>query len=151
MHLVALTAEYVDAGTQVDRTPVISLTEISASQQGQKYAVSFTATRSVPEGYTVVEQGILASTDSRYGESDALDAMKLDSDGARPAGTQILKVANTDLTGVTVLNGTTKYADRVIYGRAYMILHDDVANKVKHVYSNAILFGSYNSLTNGGN
>ncbi len=148
---LALTAEYVDAGTQVDRTPVISLTEISASQQGQKYAVSFTATRSVPEGYTVVEQGILASTDSRYGESDALDAMKLDSDGARPAGTQILKVANTDLTGVTVLNGTTKYADRVIYGRAYMILHDDVANKVKHVYSNAILFGSYNSLTNGGN
>lgn len=41
---------------------MIALTEISASQQGAKYAVSFTATRSVPDGYTVTEQGILVST-----------------------------------------------------------------------------------------
>ena len=146
-----LTAEYVDAGTTVDRLPVIALTEISASQQGAKYAVSFTATRSVPDGYTVTEQGILVSTNSQYGEADALDAMKLDANGNRPDNTLILKDSNTDAMGVTVLNGTTKYADRTVYGRAYMILRDSSGTMV-YVYSDTILSGSYNSLTtNGGN
>ena len=148
---LTLTAEYVDAGTTVDRLPVIALTEISASQQGAKYAVSFTATRSVPEGYTVTEQGILVSTNSQYGEADALDAMKLDANGNRPDNTLILKDSNTDAMGVTVLNGTTKYADRTVYGRAYMILRDSSGTMV-YVYSDTILSGSYNSLTtNGGN
>ena len=146
-----LTAEYVDAGTTVDRLPVIALTEISASQQGAKYAVSFTATRSVPEGYTVTEQGILVSTNSQYGEADALDAMKLDANGAKPDDTFILKATNTDATGVTVLNGTVSAADRTVYGRAYMILRDSSGAMV-YVYSDTILSGSYNSLTtNGGN
>lgn len=148
---LTLTAEYVDAGTTVDRLPVIALTEISASQQGAKYAVSFTATRSVPDGYTVTEQGILVSTNSRYGQSDALDAMKLDANGAKPDDTFILKATNTDATGVTVLNGTVSAADCTVYGRAYMILHDSSGAMV-YVYSDTILSGSYNSLTtNGGN
>ena len=148
---LTLTAEYVDAGTTVDRLPVIALTEISASQQGAKYAVSFTATRSVPDGYTVTEQGILVSTNSRYGQSDALDAMKLDANGAKPDDTFILKATNTDATGVTVLNGTVSAADRTVYGRAYMILRDSSGDMV-YVYSDTILSGSYNSLTtNGGN
>ena len=148
---LTLTAEYVDAGTTVDRLPVIALTEISASQQGAKYAVSFTATRSVPEGYTVTEQGILVSTDSQYGQEGALDAMKLDANGAKPDDTFILKATNTDATGVTVLNGTVSAADRTVYGRAYMILRDSSGTMV-YVYSDTILSGSYNSLTtNGGN
>ena len=146
-----LTTEYVDAGTTVDRLPVIALTEISASQQGAKYAVSFTATRSVPNGYTVTEQGVLVSTDSRYGEAGALDTMKLDADGVKPDNTQILKATNTDATGVTVLNGIVSAADRTVYGRAYMILRDSSGAMV-YVYSDTILSGSYNSLTtNGGN
>lgn len=148
---LTLTAEYVDAGTTVDRLPVIALTEISASQQGAKYAVSFTATRSVPDGYTVTEQGVLVSTDSRYGEEGALDAMKLDADGDEPDNTQVLKATNTDATGVTVLNGIVSAADRTVYGRAYMILRDSSGTMV-YVYSDTILSGSYNSLTtNGGN
>ena len=144
-----LTAEYVDAGTTVDRLPVIALTEISASQQGAKYAVSFTATRSVPDGYTVTEQGVLVSTDSRYGETGALDAMKLDADGVKPDDTKILKATNTDATGVTVLNGIVSAADRTVYGRAYMILRDSSGTMV-YVYSDTILSGSYNSLTTNG-
>ncbi len=148
---LTLTAEYVDAGTTVDRLPVIALTEISASQQGAKYAVSFTATRSVPDGYTVTEQGILVSTNSQYGQAGALDAMKLDANGAKPDDTFILKATNTDATGVTVLNGTVSAADRTVYGRAYMILRDSSGAMV-YVYSDTILSGSYNSLTtNGGN
>ena len=148
---LTLTAEYVDAGTTVDRLPVIALTEISASQQGAKYAVSFTATRSVPDGYTVTEQGVLVSTDSRYGEAGALDAMKLDADGDKPDNTQVLKATNTDAMGVTVLNGIVSAADRTVYGRAYMILRDSSGAMV-YVYSDTILSGSYNSLTtNGGN
>lgn len=148
---LTLTAEYVDAGTTVDRLPVIALTEISASQQGAKYAVSFTATRSVPDGYTVTEQGVLVSTDSRYGEAGALDTMKLDADGDEPDNTKSLKATNTDATGVTVLNGIVSAADRTVYGRAYMILRDSRGTMV-YVYSDTILSGSYNSLTtNGGN
>ena len=142
---LTLTAEYVDAGTTVDRLPVIALTEISASQQGAKYAVSFTATRSVPNGYTVTEQGVLVSTDSRYGEAGALDAMKLDADGVKPDNTKILKATNTDATGVTVLNGIVSAADCTVYGRAYMILRDSSGTMV-YVYSDTILSGSYNSL-----
>ncbi len=148
-----LTAVYVENGTKVDRRPVITLTEISASQQGPKYAVSFSATRSVPDEYIVTEQGVLVSTDSRYGEKDALKTFKLDADGARPAGTSILKGTNLDATGVTILNGLTKFADRTVYGRAYMILQNKVTNENVYIYSDTILSGSYDSLTkaNGGN
>ena len=105
----------------------------------------------MPDGYTVTEQGILVSTNSQYGEADALDAMKLDANGAKPDDTFILKATNTDATGVTVLNGTVSAADRTVYGRAYMILRDSSGAMV-YVYSDTILSGSYNSLTtNGGN
>ena len=91
------------------------------------------------------------STDSRYGETGALDAMKLDADGVKPDDTKILKATNTDATGVTVLNGIVSAADRTVYGRAYMILRDSSGTMV-YVYSDTILSGSYNSLTtNGGN
>ena len=142
---LTLTAEYVDAGTTVNRLPVIALTEISASQQGERHAVSFTATRSVPDGYTVIEQGVLVSIDSRYGEAGALNAMKLDADGGKPYNTLILKATNTDTTGVTVLNGIVPTADRTVYGRAYMILRDS-SGTMKYVYSDTILSGSYNGL-----
>mgnify|MGYP004684033213 CR=1 FL=1 len=148
---LSLTAEYVDSSTSVERLPVITLTEISASQQGQRYAVSFTATRSVPNDYTVTEQGVLVSTNSQYGGENALETFKLDADGVKPAGALSLKGTNLDATGVTVLNGTTKYPERIVYGRAYMILRNNDTGEMRYIYSDTIRSGSYNSLTKGGN
>ena len=147
-----LEAVYVTAGEPVTRTPVIELTEISASKLDEKYVVSFTATRSVPENYTVIGQGVLASTNSRYAEKDALEAMKLDSKGNPPAGVFKYADEGTDSIGVTVANGKTSYADRVVYGRAYMILKNTKTGATEYYYGSEILSNSYNGLTsNGGN
>ena len=147
-----LEAVYVTAGEPVTRTPVIELTEISASKLDEKYVVSFTATRSVPENYTVIGQGVLASTNSRYAEEDALEAMKLDSKGNPPAGVFKYADEGTDSIGVTVANGKTSYADRVVYGRAYMILKNEDTGATEYYYGSEILSNSYNGLTsNGGN
>ena len=147
-----LEAVYVTAGEPVTRTPVIELTEISASKLDEKYVVSFTATRSVPENYTVIGQGVLASTNSKYAEKDALEAMKLDSKGNPPAGVFKYADEGTDSIGVTVANGKTSYADRVVYGRAYMILKNTKTGATEYYYGSEILSNSYNGLTsNGGN
>ncbi len=125
--------------------PVISMTAIDASAGNGYYVISFTATRTVPEGYEMVKQGILYSLDSRCAGDAGKDYLKLTADGTVPEG--VFEYSGTDqaLNGVTRFNGKVGAADTTLYGRGYMILKNS-AGEVLYVYADTILSGSYSSL-----
>ena len=132
-------------GENAEVKPVISMTDIDASAGNGYWVISFTATRAVPEGYELVEQGILYSIDSRCDGEAGKDYLKLTADGTVPEG--VHKYSGTDqaLNGVTRFNGKVGTADTTLYGRGYMILKNS-AGEVMYVYADTILSGSYNSL-----
>ena len=126
--------------------PVISMTDMDASEGNGYYVISFTATRAVPEGYELVKQGILYSLDSRCVGDAGKDYLKLTADGTVPEGVYESIGNDKALNGVTRFNGKVGTADTTLYGRGYMILKNS-AGEVMYVYADTILSGSYNSLT----
>lgn len=132
-------------GENAEVKPVISMTDIDASVGNGYYVISFTATRAVPEGYELVEQGILYSLDSRCDGEAGKDYLKLTADGTVPEGVYDYTGRDTALNGVTRFNGKVGTADTTLYGRGYMILKNS-AGEVMYVYADTILSGSYNSL-----
>jgi hypothetical protein len=64
---VTYTAKYVDSSTAVIKEPTIAMTNYSSTTLNSKTALLFEATRSVPEGYTVTEAGMLYATNSKLG------------------------------------------------------------------------------------
>ena len=132
-------------GENAEVKPVISMTAIDASTGNGYYVISFTATRTVPEGYEMVKQGILYSLDSRCAGDAGKDYLKLTADGTVPEGVYESVGNNNDLNGVTRFNGKVRTADTTLYGRGYMILKNS-AGEVLYVYADTILSGSYSSL-----
>ncbi len=137
-------AIYSDGATEAQ--PVISISEVSATKVNEGYAVTFMATRAIPEGYQVVEQGILWSRDAACGEDGAATYMQFDSNGKLPTGVNAYIGNSLELNGVTRLDISTKYSDRTFYGRGYMILKSD-AGELLYIYTDTIASGSYDSLT----
>ena len=140
---------YAVYGETVEQLPTISMLKPVASVANEKYVVTFSAVRSIPNGYTIEELGILYSMDSGYGNSDAEKYMVLGSDGEVPAGVYRARATQTTPLGTVRCNITTGFADRTFYARGYMILKDSEGNIAP--YYSEIASGSYNSLTNGGN
>ena len=126
--------------------PVITMSEVSATTANESYVVTFMATRAVPNGYKVVNQGILWSRDAVCGEDGAAAYMQFDSNGKLPDGVRAYIGNNLDLNGVTRYDIITKYNDRTFYGRGYMVLESD-AGKLLYIYTDTIASGSYDSLT----
>ena len=146
-----ITVKAVYADTAVTVLPTITMTDVSATTQGDKFVVTFMATRSVPDEYKVVKQGILWSRSEACAADDAEDFMQFDSEGKRPNGVNSYDGNNTEKIGVTRCDITTSYANRTFYGRGYMILQD-TNGKLLYYYT-GIQPGSYDNLTkaNGGN
>ena len=141
---VSVKAIYSDEA--VETKPVISISEVSATKANEGYAVTFMATRAVPEGYQVVKQGILWSRDAACGEDGAATYMQFDSNGKLPTGINAYIGNSLELNGVTRLDITTKYSDRTFYGRGYMILKSDTG-ELLYIFTDTIASGSYDSLT----
>ena len=145
-----ITVKAVYSDTAVEAKPVITMTAVEAGEVGTGYyVISFTATRAVPEGYTVVKQGILYSVDSQCSGEGAKDYMKLTDEGSVPAGIYVYEGNNTELSGVTRFNAKTGAVDRTIYGRGYMVLKNS-SGTIEYVYSDNILPGNYSNLANIG-
>lgn len=140
---------YAVYGETVEQLPTISMLKPVASVANEKYVVTFSAVRSIPDGYTIEELGILYSMDKSYGNSAAKEYMVLGSDGEVPAGVYRARATQTTPLGTVRCNITTGSADRTFYARGYMILKDSEGNIAP--YYSEIASGSYNSLTNGGN
>ena len=60
-----LTAVYVDNTASVSKQPVIMVTATSAYTENDVKKISFTATRDVPEGFTVVTNGLILTSNAK--------------------------------------------------------------------------------------
>ena len=139
---VEIQAVYTVAGVQgLKKTPVIAMIGASAYTEGGKNKLSFTAVRSLPEGYSIVEHGILRSTDASYGQADAQNTMVI-------GAANVKKIASADLSmdGSYSINITVgSKTDTVVYARGYLVVRDQDGEQ-STVYSENILGYSFNKL-----
>ena len=136
---VTLIAVY--ANKPVKAMPVIAITDKFASVVNGKNKVSFTATRSVPEGYELIEHGVLYGTDASLAQEGAL---VLDGENVKKGQSGSL----TSSGAVTMNISVGDMTDTMVYARGYMIVQNVQTNNIETIYS-LVESGSFNGL--GGN
>ena len=135
-------AEYVPEGTEgLESLPLIAMTGASASVVDGKNKISFLAVRSVPEGFTVVEHGILRSTDSLYGEADAARTMVIGASNVKKNPSTTFDNNGSYSVNITVGSKTTTK----VYARGYLVVKDAEGNQTT-VYSENILGYTFEEL-----
>ncbi len=133
---ISFTAYYTLADDSYTK-PIITVTNIYASTENGTPKLSFAAMRSVPDNYTVIENGLIYTTNSYD-----LDTFVLN------GGDDIAKGQSNknDNDGIYVQNiavpgneGTT------VYARGYMIIKDNDTGKIETYYSSK-KFGYFSAL-----
>lgn len=139
---ITLVAEYVSGDTDVVQKPVIAMTGASAKIEDGKNKLTYISTKSVPEGYEVLEYGLIFSANSKYGEDDWRETFEIEGDN-------VSKVIDTgsELTGIYSRTWSINEANRdlILYGRGYMLVKDAQANTYP-VYSDNRFAYSFNNL-----
>ena len=135
---------YAVYGAETAARPTVVMSQAFATIFGTKYRVSFTATRSVPEGYTVQRAGMIyvrgEYLDTTSDES-IMQALILDSDNGN---VKIYTTSSTTSNDTFTLNINTSDMNRVFYARGYVIVNGP--NGVETIYADTYLFGSYDTL-----
>ena len=135
---VELHAVYLSDGTAAQVRPVITIGAPSAVS-GTVHKVSCSATRSIPDGYTLVEHGILY----------AKDVSGLDGSSFVYGTDDVLRyVSNaTAANGVVKLNVKVDDDNTVVSFRGYMLLRNEATQDMSYYYTD-VVSASYNGLTN---
>jgi hypothetical protein len=122
--------------------PVVYMSDAFTSMNGAKYVVSFTASRSIPDGYTFQKAGILYGRAENIGTT--VDAVK-----AAMTITNISDNVKDSPFNSTLANDTgtanirTAVANRVFIARGYIIVQK--GNETQTIYSDNAIYGSYDS------
>ena len=134
---MTLNAVYVPAGTPVARTPIITIGELYQSEAGMVHKVSGQATRSVPEGYTLIEHGMLY----------ARDVVGLTTSNFTYGNAAVDKYVSSDPSpsGVLTLNVSVDTDDVTVSLRGYMLVRNDSTGNSDYYYTE-IREGSYNTI-----
>ena len=127
-------AIYTDSA--VTATPVIAMTNITAVVDSNKCKLAFVATRSVPEGYTLLEQGML------YGISANKGDYVLDNESITKKTSSNLSVNGVLTVYVGVKNSSR---DKTIYARGYMIVKNETTGNQEVIYTD-VASTTFNSL-----
>ena len=117
------------------------MTGASAYTESGNNKLSFTAVRSLPEGYSIIEHGIIRSTDTSYGQADAVDEMVI-------GAANVKKIVSADMSanGSYSINITVgAKTDTVVYARGYLVVRNQDGEQ-STVYSGNILGYSFNEL-----
>lgn len=135
---------YAVYGAETAARPTVVMSQAFATIFDTKYRVSFTATRSVPEGYTVQRAGMIyvrgEYLDTTSDES-IMQALILDSDNGN---VKTYTTSSTTSNDTFTLNINTSDMNRVFYARGYIIVNGP--NGVETIYADTYLFGSYDTL-----
>lgn len=130
-----LKAYYVTEGSVVQASPVIQITDSYTLERNGVHAVSAVASRSVPEGYTLVEQGML------YARDFANPTVENFYSGA--SGVTQYKGGDLTPDSSFVMNIKVDSDNVVVTFRGYMIVKDN-ATGVENYYYSSIVAKSYN-------
>ena len=129
-----------DYSGDVTAVPIVSITGKTATDMGGgKYKISFTATRTVPEGFTLIKQGVILTSKSSIANGDDFT---LDNTST---GVKVYEGNNTEANGNTTANVNVTKPGTVIYVRGYVTYKD--SNNVLHTVYSQIDSASYSSLT----
>ena len=131
---------YAIYDVQTEAKPVIELTNAYAWKNGQKDVVSFEATRSLAEGYTLMEHGML------LGRADTVEQNGLEQLRVNGASVNV-KLVSTDTAKRGVYTAYVNVGSRalVLYARGYMIVKNP-QGQVETLYTD-IQSGSYETLS----
>ncbi len=135
---VDLYAVYGNA--EISNEPIIAMTNWYTRDDistGKSY-LCFEATRDVPQEYTVIQHGVLYTTNSTVGTETEL---------VLNGGTDVNEIRAKENTnrGVYTANfNMTVQLDKIIYARGYIVVQKD--NELA-VYYTPVVFGAYSSMT----
>jgi len=130
---ISLTAVYVDSSEEVESKPAIAIMDgyqYNGADGGRK--VEFTVLRDVPEGYTVLQNGIVYSTDTYYMEQDEYTDKRLVITNEKV--TTILSAKN-DRKGVYIHTFNVGLVTENIFIRGYMTVRNDETKVIKTIYT----------------
>ena len=137
---------YAIYGAETDTVPVIAFTGAEATLQpaDTRYTYSFAVERSVPEGWTVTEQGILYTNGAKFADSSEADnAMTLESGALDEKTVFAARSSEVDRMGVTVLNIKNVPGNIIFYAKGYMVLsHTENGEAVREVIYSRMMTGS---------
>lgn len=114
-----------------EKEPVIAMTNVFTTDLDGVKKLSFSVTRDVPEGYTVVEYGMLCNTNV-YSEPTK-ESFVIGGVGVHKYEG---KKFEENSKGVFTLNVTVRYPDIKIAARGYMIVEKD--GKMQTIYSDLV-------------
>jgi uncharacterized Zn ribbon protein len=123
---MTIEAVYVNIENKVEKVPTIEITGKSAYNESGVSKVSFTATRDIPEGYTLLSYGMLITNNIATGEDDTA-----------------FKIGGIDVISTTRTSGGNNYTlakknagtGVTWYGRGYVTYRDNNGNTITK-YSN---------------
>lgn len=131
-------AHYVAAGTQVERVPVIAITGFAKFVETDKtHKIQCLMARNVPDGYTMVEHGVLYGTD--------LGGLSEDKFVYGTEGVLRFIYKSKTLNNAAFLSNVVSTDDTEVYYRAYMVLKKNGSQELQYYYS-GIESASYNSI-----
>ena len=133
----AITASYVEENTAVDRKPVITLCAPYTVTTDNEKKVTCGAVRNVPEGYTVVEAGILFAKNSTLTQEEFIYG----AGGIEMNASGNFKSYGTDLENVAVNS-----EDETVSFRGYLIVRNDETNITEEPYYTDLVVVSYSGL-----
>lgn len=137
---IEISAEYDYYPPENEIKPMVTISGVTANTDGSKNKVSFEATRSIPDGYKLVEHGMLYSTDKYFDDVPTADSFELGSENVSRYTSNDNAPSSVLVTHMNVTGNETV----AIYARAYMLV-ETPSGSVITVYSD-ISSASYNSL-----
>ena len=117
-------------------SPIITISDLSATVEGGKQRISAIVTRSVPENYTLIEHGVL------YARSDSMNTFNENGFVLNGNGVNKYQSNMTDTIGTVKLNVTVDNDSVVVWLRGYMIVQNDLTGE-QTTYYTALRHGSY--------
>ena len=124
----------------VEKKPVIAITNVYTTMEGEKKKISFSATRDIPDEYTLVEHGILYRAWTAN-EAPSEEDIVL-------GGSELRKSVSsaTMLSGVFTMNlNVTGKEDVKVAARGYMIVKNAMGGE--EIYYTDLSYCSYNEIS----
>ncbi len=130
--------------------PIVRMTNAYATQNGADSIVNFTATWSIPDSFTIQEAGLLYAGLNRISLAEAEECLTLDYYSVGEKKGYILKpeFTNRDLEYAANAYFATSQPARQFIARAYVVIENNITHETFAIYSDNVIYASYNELAN---
>ncbi len=139
---VTIRACYVAEGEVTIAQPVITISELSAINDNGILKLRATVTRSIPDGYTLIEHGVLYARDFA---SPSEENFTYEASNTESSGVSRYISDTTSMSGAVTLNMKVADGEVKCTQRGYMVLKNNTTGNYEYHYSE-LKTGSYNEI-----